>query len=157
MLLLPTAELPGEGSAPQPGVLLTRRAHAYGFCCCFSRKLLCLQAVLGLSPPLVNKQCTVKHLTSVSLSTRARFCSARDPCRIPHRKRGARYEAVQSHGLEIIVCYGFIIESTWQQYELKAIPVLFPPSPGFHSCTDTSLVLTQLFGGGMLYSWFDLF
>lgn len=148
MLLLPTAELPGEGSAPQAGVLLTRRAHAYGFCCCFSRKLLYIQAVLGLSPPSVNKQCTVKRLTAVSLSTRACFCSAIDPYRIPHRKRGAQCEAVQSRSLEIIVCYGFIIESTQQQYELKAIPVLFPPSPGCHSCTDTSLVLTQLFEGG---------
>lgn len=43
------------------------------------------------------------------------------------REGDAPWEAVQSRSLESILGYGFIIESSQQQYELKAIHVLFPP------------------------------
>ena len=94
---------------------------------------------------------------SASLSAQAHFCNGIEPCRVASREGGAPCEAVQSRSLESILGYGFIIESTRQQYELKAIHVLFPPSPGCHSCAASLLVLAQFFVGAMLCSWFDLF
>lgn len=56
-----------------------------------------------------------------------------------------QWEAAQSQNLESILGYGSIIESAQQQYELKAIRVLFPPSPGCQSCSLP--VLAQSFVG----------
>lgn len=87
-----------------------------------------------------------------SLPAQAHFCSGIDLYRIPR----ALFEAVQSRSLESLLGDGFIIESTRQQYELKAIHVLFPPSPGCHSRTAALLVLAQFFVGATLCSWFGL-
>lgn len=68
-----------------------------------------------------------------------------DPCRIRAGKGDPRWEAAPSRSPETRLGYGFIIESAQQQYELKAIRVLFPPSPGCQSCS--LLVLAQSFVG----------
>lgn len=70
------------------------------------------------------------------------------------REGGAPCQALQSRSLESVLGYGFIIESSQQQYEPRAIHVLFPPSPGCHSCAASSPVLAQFFAGAMLCSWF---
>lgn len=80
-----------------------------------------------------------------------------EPRRVLPREGGAPCQALQSRSLESVLGYGFIIESSQQQYEPRAIHVLFPPSPGCHSGAASSPVLTQFFAGAMLCSWVDLF
>jgi len=47
---------PQGGQPSQVRHFTYKESRAYGFCCCFSRKLLCLQALLGFSSCVVNRQ-----------------------------------------------------------------------------------------------------
>lgn len=89
-------------------------------------------------------ECSARACKPPSTGT---FLQRRAAQRVLRREGDAPWEAVQSRSLESVLGYGFRIESSQQQYELKAIHVLFPSSPGCHSCAASLLVLAQLFVG----------